>query len=89
MRAKVIESCVYNNEFRGIDDVVEGTQEDLQTHIDFGYVEVIGEAENVETEEPEDEVVEPESVETKEPEEEAVEPEPVEAKPKSSKSHKK
>ncbi|EHM37865.1 hypothetical protein [Anaeroglobus geminatus] len=77
MRAKVIESCVYNNEFRGIDDVVEGTQEDLQTHIDFGYVEVIGKAENVETEEPE------------EPEDEVVEPEPVEAKPKSSKSHKK
>lgn len=89
MKAKVIESCVYDNEFRKVDDVVEGTQEDLQTHIDFGYVEVIGEAENVETEEPEDEVVEPESVETKEPEEEAAEPEPVEAKPKSRKSRKK
>lgn len=81
MRAKVIEPCVYDNEFRKVDEVVEGTQEDLQTHIDFGYVEVLEKAENAETKEPE--------LGAKESEEEVVELEPAEAKPKPSKSRNK
>lgn len=80
MKAKVIESCVYDNEFRKVDDVVEGAQEDLQAHIDFGYVEVIG---NPETGAADTEIG------AKEPEEEVVEPEPAKAKPKPSKSRNK
>lgn len=65
MRAKVIEPCVYDNEFRKVDEVVEGTQEDLQTHIDFGYVEVLEKAENAETKEPEPGAVDAETDEVK------------------------
>lgn len=81
MRAKVIEPCVYDNEFRKVDEVVEGTQEDLQTHIDFGYVEVLEKAENAETKEPEPGA--------KEPEPGAVDAETDEVKTKPSKSRKK
>ena len=88
MRAKVIEPCVYDNEFRKVDEVVEGTQEDLQTHIDFGYVEVLEKAENAETKEPEPGAKEPEPG-AKEPEPGAVDAETDEVKTKPSKSRKK
>ena len=50
MRARVIEPCVYDNVFRNVNDIVEGTQEEMQAHIDFGYVEAIEEAQEPESE---------------------------------------
>lgn len=76
MRAKVIEPCVYDNVFHNVDDMVEGTQEELQSHIDFGYVEAVGEAQELKTE-------------AQEPESEAADSEPANAKPKPSKSRSK
>lgn len=76
MRARVIEPCVYDNVFRNVDDIVEGTQEEMQAHIDFGYVEAIEEAKDPGTE-------------AQEPESEAQETEPAKAKPKPSKSRSK
>lgn len=83
MRARVIEPCVYDNVFRNVDDIVEGTQEEMQAHIDFGYVEAIEEAKD-----PGTEAKDP-GTEAQEPESEAQETEPAKAKPKPSKSRSK
>lgn len=35
--AKVIEPCVYKNEFYEVDDVIKGTEEEIEQHVHFGY----------------------------------------------------
>ena len=35
--AKVIEPCVYKNEFYEVDDVITGTEEEIEQHVHFGY----------------------------------------------------
>ena len=35
--AKVIEPCVYKNEFYEVDDVIAGTEEEIEQHVHFGY----------------------------------------------------
>lgn len=35
--AKVIESCVYKNEFYEVDDIITGTEEEIEQHVHFGY----------------------------------------------------
>lgn len=54
--AKVIEPCVYKNEFYEVDDIITGTEEEIEQHVHFGYA--------VPTEEqPAEEVVEEQPVE--------------------------
>ena len=65
--AKVIEPCVYKNEFYEVDDVITGTEEEIEQHVQFGYA--------VPTEE--SSVVE-EVVEEEQPAEEPAEEEPAE-----------
>ena len=36
--AKVIEPCVYKNEFYEVDDIITGTEEEIEQHVHFGYV---------------------------------------------------
>lgn len=35
--AKVIEPCVYKNEFYEVDDVITGTEAEIEQHVHFGY----------------------------------------------------
>lgn len=35
--AKVIEPCVYKNEFYEVDDIIMGTEEEIEQHVHFGY----------------------------------------------------
>lgn len=35
--ARVIEPCVYKNEFYEVDDVITGTEEEIEQHVHFGY----------------------------------------------------
>ena len=35
--AKVIEPCVYKNEFYEVDDIITGTEEEMEQHVHFGY----------------------------------------------------
>lgn len=66
--AKVIEPCVYKNEFYEVDDIITGTEEEIEQHVHFGYA--------VPTEEAP--VVEEEPVEEAPKEEEPVEETPIE-----------
>lgn len=63
--AKVIEPCVYKNEFYEVDDIITGTEEEIEQHVHFGYAVPTEEAPVVEDEAPvvEDEVVEEQPVE--------------------------
>lgn len=66
--ARVIEPCVYKNEFYEVDDVITGTEEEIEQHVHFGYAVPTEEAPVVE-----EEVVEEQPVE--EPAEEPAEEE--------------
>lgn len=35
--AKVIEPCVYKNEFYEVDDIITGTEAEIEQHVHFGY----------------------------------------------------
>ena len=65
--AKVIEPCVYKNEFYEVDDVITGTEEEIEQHVHFGYAVPTEEATVVE------EVVEEHPVEEQPVEESAEE----------------
>lgn len=58
--AKVIEPCVYKNEFYEVDDIITGTEEEIEQHVHFGYAVPTEEAPVVEEAAPvvEEEVVE-------------------------------
>lgn len=62
--AKVIEPCVYKNEFYEVDDVITGTEEEIEQHVHFGYAVPTEEApvveEVVEEEQPAEEPAEEE-----------------------------
>lgn len=72
--AKVIEPCVYKNEFYEVDDIITGTEEEIEQHVHFGYAVPTEEAPVVE-EEPAEE----------EPAEEPAEEEPAEEETKKGK----
>lgn len=63
--AKVIEPCVYKNEFYEVDDVITGTEEEIEQHVHFGYAVPTEEApvveEVVEEEQPAEESAEEET----------------------------
>ena len=63
--AKVIEPCVYKNEFYEVDDVITGTEEEIEQHVHFGYAVPTEEApvveEVVEEEQPDEESAEEET----------------------------
>lgn len=65
--AKVIEPCVYKNEFYEVDDIITGTEEEIEQHVHFGYAIPTEEASVVEEEQPVEEqpVEEPAEEETK------------------------
>ena len=65
--AKVIEPCVYKNEFYEVDDIITGTEEEIEQHVHFGYAVPTEEATVVE------EVVEEHPVEEQPVEESAEE----------------
>ena len=48
--AKVIEPCVYKNEFYEVDDIITGTEEEIEQHVHFGYAVPTEEAPVVEEE---------------------------------------
>ena len=48
--AKVIEPCVYKNEFYKVDDIITGTEEEIEQHVHFGYAVPTEEAPVVEEE---------------------------------------
>jgi hypothetical protein len=48
--AKVIEPCVYKNEFYEADDIITGTEEEIEQHVHFGYAVPTEEAPVVEEE---------------------------------------
>lgn len=48
--AKVIEPCVYKNEFYEVDDIITGTEEEIEHHVHFGYAVPTEEAPVVEAE---------------------------------------
>lgn len=48
--AKVIEPCVYKNEFYEVDDIITGTEEEIEQHVHFGYAVSTEEAPVVEEE---------------------------------------
>ena len=48
--AKVIEPCVYKNEFYEVDDIITGTEEEIEQHVHFGYAVPTEEAPVVEGE---------------------------------------
>lgn len=60
--AKVVEPCVYKNEFYEVDDIITGTEEEIEQHVHFGYAIPTEEAPVVEEEQP---VEEPAEEETK------------------------
>lgn len=62
--AKVIEPCVYKNEFYEVDDIITGTEEEIEQHVHFGYAVPTEEAPVAE------EVVEEQSAEEESAEEE-------------------
>lgn len=35
--ARVIEPCVYKNEFYEVGDIITGTEEEIEQHVHFGY----------------------------------------------------
>lgn len=35
--AKVIEPCVYKNKFYEVDDIITGTEAEIEQHVHFGY----------------------------------------------------
>lgn len=63
--AKVIEPCVYKNEFYEVDDIITGTEEEIEQHVHFGYAVPTEEApvveEVVEEEQPAEESAEEET----------------------------
>ena len=62
--AKVIEPCVYKNEFYEVDDIITGTEEEIEQHVHFGYAIPTEEAPVVEEEQPvEEQPVEEQPVE--------------------------
>lgn len=65
--AKVIEPCVYKNEFYEVDDIITGTEEEIEQHVHFGYAIPTEEAPVVEEEQPVEEqpVEEPAEEESK------------------------
>ena len=68
--ARVIEPCVYKNEFYEVDDIITGTEEEIEQHVHFGYAVPTEEAsvvEDVVEEQPAEEqpVEEPAEEETK------------------------
>lgn len=63
--AKVIEPCVYKNEFYEVDDIITGTEEEIEQHVHFGYVVPTEEAPVVEEIVEEQPVEEPAEEETK------------------------
>lgn len=67
--AKVIEPCVYKNEFYEVDDIITGTEEEIEQHVHFGYAVPTEEAPVVE------EVVEEQPAEEESAEEESAEEE--------------
>lgn len=71
--AKVIEPCVYKNEFYEVDDIITGTEEEIEQHVHFGYAVPTEEAPVVE------EVVVEEVVE-EQPAEEPAEEDPKKGK---------
>lgn len=67
--AKVIEPCVYKNEFYEVDDIITGTEEEIEQHVHFGYAVPTEEAPVAE------EVVEEQPAEEESAEEESAEDE--------------
>lgn len=61
--AKVIEPCVYKNEFYEVDDIITGTEEEIEQHVHFGYAVPTEEAPVVEEEVEEEQPAEEESAE--------------------------
>lgn len=62
--AKVIEPCVYKNEFYEVDDIITGTEEEIEQHVHFGYAVPTEEAPVIEAvveEQPAEEPAEEES----------------------------
>lgn len=58
--AKVIEPCVYKNEFYKVDDIITGTEEEIEQHVHFGYAVPTEEAPVAEAEVVEEQPVEEE-----------------------------
>lgn len=56
--AKVIEPCVYKNEFYEVDDIITGTEEEIEQHVHFGYAIPTEEAPVVEEQPVEEQPVE-------------------------------
>ena len=56
--AKVIEPCVYKNEFYEVDDVITGTEEEIEQYVHFGYAIPTEEAPVVEEQPVEEQPVE-------------------------------
>lgn len=63
--AKVIEPCVYKNEFYEVDDIITGTEEEIEQHVHFGYAVPTEEAPVVEEAVEEQPAEEPAEDETK------------------------
>lgn len=63
--AKVIEPCVYKNEFYEVDDIITGTEEEIEQHVHFGYAVPTEEASVVEEVVEEQPAEEPAEEETK------------------------
>ena len=63
--AKVIEPCVYKNEFYEVDDIITGTEEEIEQHVHFGYAVPTEEAPVVEESAEEQPVEESAEEETK------------------------
>ena len=61
--AKVIEPCVYKNEFYEVDDIITGTEEEIEQHVHFGYAIPTEEAPVVEEQPVEEQPVEEQPVE--------------------------
>ena len=59
--AKVIEPCVYKNEFYEVDDIITGTEEEIEQHVHFGYAVPTEEAPKEEEPVEEPPIEEPES----------------------------
>lgn len=56
--ARVIEPCVYKNKFYEVDDIITGTEEEIEQHVHFGYAvptEEVPVAEEVVEEQPAEE----------------------------------
>lgn len=61
--AKVIEPCVYKNAFYEVDDIITGTEEEIEQHVHFGYAVPTEEAPVVEEAAVEEQPVEEQPVE--------------------------